>query len=445
MEKGIQETGTEKKISKNRNLGIMKFIIFSGIGIFMFFVNINIGGVSVIPIQHIINFIKKVCAPVIPYYALAMVMAGGIIPIVNGSYKTSRFNFSFTMVKLVGVVIGFMAVFQIGPDAVMRPDMIPFLFNSVVVPIALMIPVTGIAYVLLLNFGLVEFVSAFMQPVMRKIWRTPGESAVDAVVSFTGGYALAVLLTNDLYKKGVYSARESVIISTGFSTVAISFLIVIANTLGLMEHWTLYFFASFFVTFLVTAITARIYPIAKIPNSYYDKKAESTLNYKEPLFKRAYNAGVEQACSAKPLSHYLKVYYLGDAIKMSSAVTASILAIGLLGIVIAEYTPLFDLLGYVYYPVTLLLQLPEPLLAAKASAVEIAEMFLPAMLVVNSHIITKFTIAVTSVSAILFFSASIPCLLSTDIPVKMKDLLIIWFERTVLSLVFAAAIGHLLF
>lgn len=324
MEKGTEITGIKRIISKNRKLGILKFILFSGIGIVMFFVNVNIGGVSVIPIQHIINFIKKVCAPVIPYYALVMVI-------------------------------------------------------------------------------------------------------------------------NDLYKKGVYSARESVIISTGFSTVAISFLIVIANTLGLMDHWTLYFFASFFVTFLVTAITARIYPIAKIPDSYYVKKAESTLNYKEKLFKRAYNAGVEQACSAKPLSHYLKVYYLVDAIKMSSAVTASILAIGLLGIVIAEYTPLFDLPGYVYYPFTLLLQIPEPLLAAKASAVEIAEMFLPAMLVVNSHIITKFTIAVTSVSAILFFSASIPCLLSTDIPVKMRDLMIIWFERTVLSLVFAAAIGHLLF
>lgn len=434
-----------ERAANQRNLGIIKFVLFSGIGVFMFFVNININGVSVIPTQHLINLVKKVFAPIIPYYALAMVMAGGLIPVLNGSYKTSRFNFAFTMAKLVGIIIGFMAVFGVGPAALMRADMIPFLFNSVVVPITIMIPVTGIAYVLLLNFGLVEFISAFMQPIMRKIWRTPGESAVDAVVSFSGGYALAVLMTSDLYKKGVYSARESVIISTGFSTVAISFLIVIANTLGLMEHWTVYFFTCFLITFLVTAVTARIYPISKIPDTYYDKKAESLMNYEEPLFKRAWKSGVEKACSAKPLSFYLKEYYLGDAIKMSSAVTASILAIGLLGIVIAEYTPLFDLLGYIYYPFTLLLRLPEPLLAAKASAVEIAEMFLPAMLVVNSHMVTKFTIAVTSVSAILFFSASIPCLLSTAIPIKMKDVLIIWFERTVLSLVFAALVGHILF
>lgn len=119
--------------------------------------------------------------------------------------------------------------------------------------------------------------------------------------------------------------------------------------------------------------------------------------------------------------------------------------IGLLGMLVAEYTPLFDVLGYLFYPFTWLLRLPEPLLAAKAAAIEIAEMFLPSMLVVESAIITKFTIAVTSVSAILFFSASIPCLLSTDIPVRMKDVILIWFERTVLSLIAAAAIGHIFF
>ena len=276
------------------NAAVLKFILFSGIGAIMFFVNVDIGGVSVIPIQHIINLIKKPCGPVIPYFTLLMVMAGGIMPIVNGSYKTSKFNFVFTAIKLLGTVIGIMAVFQIGPESIMRADMVPFLFNSVVVPIALMIPVTGVAYVMLLNFGLVEFISAFMQPVMRKIWKTPGESAIDAVVSFSGGYALAVLLTNDLYKKGVYSAKESVIIATGFSTVSISFLIVIANTLGFMEHWTLYFFACFFVTFFVTAVTARIYPIAGIPNAYYEKTADSTMDYSEPLFKRAWHAGVSK-------------------------------------------------------------------------------------------------------------------------------------------------------
>ena len=54
-------------------MALAKFLIFSGLGIFMFFVNVEIGGKNVIIIQHMINFVKATCAPVIPYYALATV------------------------------------------------------------------------------------------------------------------------------------------------------------------------------------------------------------------------------------------------------------------------------------------------------------------------------------------------------------------------------------
>ena len=61
------------------------------------------------------------------------------------------------------------------------------------------------------------------------------------------------------------------------------------------------------------------------------------------------------------------------------------------------------------------------------------------MLVVKSDMVTKFTIAVTSVSAILFFSASIPLSAVHGHTCKMKDIFLIWFERTVLSLIMAAS------
>ena len=60
-----------------------------------------------------------------------------------------------------------MAITGIGPAALMTDDMIPFLWGSLVVPITLSIPLTGIAYVLMLNYGLVEFVCAFMRPIMQ--------------------------------------------------------------------------------------------------------------------------------------------------------------------------------------------------------------------------------------------------------------------------------------
>lgn len=437
-------TQTERKPC-SRGVALAKFLIFSGLGIFMFFVNIEINGTKVIPIQHIINFVKATCGPIIPYYALAFVAFGAISPIVKKAYQRSTFDLVFTIFKALGLIVGLMGITNIGPAPLMTDDMIPFLWNSLVIPITLSIPLTGIAYVMMLNFGLVEFMGALMHPIMRKIWKTPGESSVDAIVSFAGGYSLAVLLTSEFYKKGIYTLKEALIISTGFSTVATSFLLVIANTLGLTEHWSLYFFTCLFVTFAVTAIGCRIYPLSKAPNTYYDKPAPAKPQRTGSLFSQALEDALEVCQNTDPLLIHLKNYYVGDAMKMTSAVTASILTVGLIGLMIAEFTPVFDLVGYIFYPFTLLMQLPEPMIAAKAAAIEIAEMFLPSLLVVSSPMVTKFTIAVTSVSAVLFFSASIPSLLSTDIPVKMRDIILIWIERTIFSLILAGAIAHLVF
>jgi nucleoside recognition membrane protein YjiH len=104
----------------------------------------------------------------------------------------------------------------------------------------------------------------------------------------------------------------------------------------------------------------------------------------------------------------------------------------------------FDIIGYVFYPITALLQIPEPMLIAKASALEVAEMFLPALLVKDTTLLGRYVIGVVSVSAVLFFSASIPCIMSTEIPLDIKDVTIVWFERTVFSLILAAAVGHLI-
>jgi nucleoside recognition membrane protein YjiH len=135
---------------------------------------------------------------------------------------------------------------------------------------------------------------------------------------------------------------------------------------------------------------------------------------------------------------------LKDGFIMTMGILPSILSIGLLGLVLAEFTPIFDILGYVFYPFTALLQIPEPLLAAKAASIGIAEMFLPALLVAKAPLITKFVIGVLSISAIIFFSALIPCIMSTEIPISITKLLVIWVQRTILTLIIVTPIAYLL-
>ena len=57
----------------------------------------------------------------------------------------------------------------------------------------------------------------------------------------------------------------------------------------------------------------------------------------------------------------------------------------------------------------------------------------------------QYVTAIVCVSEILFFSASIPCILGTDIDISIKDILIIWVERIILSLVIASLVVRFLF
>lgn len=421
-----------------------KFIFCSAIGIFMFFVPIMYNGKSSIPLDHIVTILKQLLGAATAYIALAIMVYGGLKPFVKKTWNKRTVDIIFSVFKIIGIVTGFMFVLHLGPEFLYAPDLFPFLFNKLVIPLGLLIPVGAAFLSFLINYGLMEFTGVFMQPVMRPIWKTPGRSAIDAVASFVGSYSLALLITNRVYLEGKYTKKEAVIIATGFSTVSATFMIIVAKTLGLMEHWNLYFWSTFAITFIVTAVTVRIYPISKKSDEYVTENGDPEVIVTKDRLSVAWNeAMIVSKNSGSIMQNVLS--NLKDGINMVSNILPTIMSIGLLGLLLATYTPIFDIIGYIFYPFTALMQVPEAMLTAKALAVGIAEMFLPAGIIANGPIISKYVVAVCSVSSILFFSASIPCVLSTEIPVSVKELVVIWVERTILSIILAAIVGIIVF
>jgi nucleoside recognition membrane protein YjiH len=277
------------------------------------------------------------------------------------------------------------------------------------------------------------------------VWHTPGRSAIDAVASFVGSYSLGLLITNRVYREGKYTGREAAIIATGFSTVSATFMVVVASTLDLMGSWNTYFWSTLLITFLVTAVTVRIPPLSRMADRYrpgVEPAPESS--ERGHRVARAWREARHTVAVAPPVVPNM-LRHLKDGVLMAMAILPSILSIGLLGLVLAKYTPVFDILSYLFVPVTWALQLPEPLLAAKAVSVGIAEMFLPALLVVEAPPVVQFVIAVVAVSQIIFFSALVPCVVATEIPVSVSKMVVIWFQRVLLTLVFTIPLAHLLF
>ncbi|HEX2177328.1 MAG TPA: YjiH family protein [Nocardioidaceae bacterium] len=422
-----------------------KFFVYSLVGAFVFFVPITVGGESSIALDHMVTFIEETATPALPYYALAVIVAGAVYPFVAGSWKRSTVDMVFSAFKVVGMVVGFMLVFEVGPGWLFAEDMGPFLLNALVIPVGLLVPIGAVFLALLVGYGLLEFVGVLVQPVMKPVWRTPGRSAIDAVASFVGSYSLGLLITNRVYKEGKYSGREAAVIATGFSTVSATFMVVVASTLDLMGSWNTYFWVTLLVTFAVTAVTVRIWPLSKLRDDYYPGATpQPEHDATGHRFAHAWS-DARQTVAAAPTLPRNVANNLRDGFLMAMAILPSILSIGLLGLVLATYTPVFDVIGYLFYPVTWLMQVSEPLLVAKASALGVAEMFLPALLVTEAAPAVKFIVAVVSVSQVVFFSAMVPCVVATEIPISVPKMVVIWMERVFLTLVLVTPIALLLY
>ena len=128
----------------------------------MFFVPVTVGGKSSIMLDHIVTWIQTNLGPVVPYYALLVIIAGAAYPFISGSWKKSKVDIVFSVFKLMGLIVGIMLVFDFGPAWLFEPDMGPFLLNKFVIPVGLLVPVGAIFLAMLVGYGLLEFVGVLI-------------------------------------------------------------------------------------------------------------------------------------------------------------------------------------------------------------------------------------------------------------------------------------------
>ncbi|WP_263311179.1 YjiH family protein [Brachybacterium atlanticum] len=433
--------GTERPVPPHR----WRFFVYSAIGLVMFFVSVKIGGKSTILVDHALTFVRWVLGPAVPWVVVALVLLGTVRPFVTGSWRRGALRTVFAVANVIGLVVAVCAALGYYPGPLGNPDIGPFLWEKLGIPVGLIVPVGAVFLALLINYGLMEFIGVLVQPIMRPLWKAPGRAAVDAVASFVGSYSLALLITDRVYREGRYTGREAAIIATGFSTVSATFMVIVASTLEIMHHWTLYFFLTLVVTFAVTAITVRIPPLSRVP----DVTFEGVEHQAEPVstgnrLRHAWDEAMRALDGAPGLIRGTWDTFK-DGVLMAAAIVPSILSVGLAGLLLATYTPVFDLLGWLFVPFAWLVQLPDPALAGKAVSVGIAEMFLPATVVAGHESeVLRFTVGVTAVSQIVFFSALVPSVLATRIPVNVGQLVVLWFVRVVLTILITAPLAHLL-
>ena len=457
--------------SSQKTKGILFLLVFSAIGLFLFFGNVTVNGSSTNAFGAVYNGFINLFGSAIWWVLLLIIIGNFCCHIYFRYIKGGKVQNAFadvynhdgwvkTVLYALGVVYAVIWTMYVALGRTDMPQIIVSdatggnVFPPIVKGVFGIILMGAVCMPFLLNYGLLEIIGAVLEPIMRPLFKTPGKAALDATSSFVSSSSLGVLITNRLWKNKVYTEKECVAIMTGFSAVSIGFAYLVIDTAGCSSQWAKIYAISFVMVFLIEMVLVRVWPITKKTDIYIDgtvqtpEMRKNEARYSLQTLPRGVMRGVKRAAISKgPVLDIIDS--VKDSVLVLPQVLTSLAAIGLTGMILAEYTPVFDWLGYIFRPLMILMRVPDVSAIAPSMPVGIAEMFLPVLVMAGKTVEISFQarvyVCLVSMCQIIFFSETGTVMLATRSPVKFWELCIMFVERTIMAMIFAAAAIHLFF
>ncbi|MFZ4452364.1 YjiH family protein [Salibacterium aidingense] len=443
------------QLNNSEERSIPRFLLFSFIGIFLFMIPIQVDGEITIPVAVLANTLEGLAGPILPGAAalfMGVAVAGSFRarsrpPSSDLLQSLFEVNTAWLIIRILGFIFSILVLFNIGPEWLISGATGGLLLESLIPLLITVFLFAGLFLPFLLNFGLLEFCGAVFSPIMRPLFTLPGRSSIDCAASWLGDGTIGVLLTNQQYEQGYYSKREAAVIGTTFSVVSITFSIVILSDLGLTSYILPYYGTIVAAGFIAALIIPRIPPLSWKKDEYYESSAKE-VERSRPSSMNVFQWGLQEA-SKKAVRHDVLSVLRGglkNVLDMWVGVIPVVMALGTIAVVIAEHTPFFALIGTPFVPLLQLLQVPEAVEASQTMLVGFADMLLPSILGgdIESEL-TRFVIAALSVTQLIYMSEVGGLLLASKLPIKFSDLVLIFLERTIITLPVIIGCAHLIF
>ncbi len=434
-----------KKLDSKR---IMKFLIPSIIGVFLFLCPVPWKGSINIPIGIISEWLAATIKPIAPILITTVILISAIFSVITTFMKpklivenkllsrlfiTSNFYLIF---RIIGALVAVLVFTKLGPEFITSGDTGGTMMSLLATLIAWFFAASFLIP-LLMDYGVMDYTGTIIRNFTKPLFKLPGRSAIDLVASWVGNCNVGVVLTTTQYEQGYYTGREAITIATCFSAVSLPFCLVIAAMLK-VDHLFIPFYIILAITgILSVVIMTRIPPLSKYPNEYYAKVGKQ-INEEEPAgmtkSQWALQLAVSKAETAPGLGGTL---YKGVDMFLGIifALTPLVMSFGTIALILATYTPIFDWLSLPFGYYLQLLGLEEAFAAAPATIVGFADMFIPAILAANIvSLKTRFVIGILSLVQIIYMTEVGTLIITSKMPIDFKGLLIIFLEKTIISL-----------
>lgn len=435
----------EKKFTNSKNL--LKFILGSAFGVLMFLVPIPQGDSFTTLLDYLKGFTKTLFGSSLPYVLLTIVVVAAVLSVYDyfckpdwirkNHYLSKAFSTTpfYLVSKVIGAVVCCMVVLGFGPEFITSIDTGATMTDlcctliCIVISFSFMLP-------FLTDCGIMEFLGVIARPVVKPLFGVPGRASVDLIASWFGASNAAVILTREQYMKGFYTKKEAAYIMTNFSLVSIPFCLLIADTVGIANLFPSFYLCICIVGIILAVIIRRLPPICKLADTYQENVGKQ-IEEDVPEDVKMLPYAVEISCRRAENFTAKTVISGGMEVVMGMFfdLIPIVLAWGTAALIIATYTPVFDIISYPMGMYLNLLGVEEAFVVAPATLVGFTDMFIPALLITGIESVkTKFIIGVLSLVQIIYLTEVGAIAIKSEVPLNLWKLLILFLERTIIAI-----------
>lgn len=189
---------------------------------------------------------------------------------------------------------------------------------------------------------------------------------------------------------------------------------------------------------IAAVIMSHIWPFrGKYKDEYYSpvgKQVEEIVPKDMSKIKWGYNQALLRAKDAPGIKGLLASGAQG-ALNILFTLLPVVITIGTIGLIISEYTPVFDIISMPFRYVFGLMGIEEAATAAPAALVGFIDMYIPAVICANiSSVGTRFFVCCLSLVQIIYISEVGVCILNSKLKVNVWDLFVIFIIKTALAI-----------
>ena len=264
-----------KDIKINNFFEVIKVIIYSGIGIIIFFIPIRVDNQISSLLYHIVYKIQLNYGDLLRFCTIIYITIGVIKSLLSNHKNRLAKIHSYLKIFSIFIVVN---IFYDKYSIVSLDDNISLILEETILNLITILPLSAIFMPFILDYGLLDIVEAYCYKLMKKLFNLSGKSVLNIIMYIFNDCFCGYFMTNLLYKKGKLRQNEVCIIILNFSIASIYVIDYIADEFNINK--INFFILSLFILIVTNTILCRLYPINKKKKSYFIKTS-----YKETYFK----------------------------------------------------------------------------------------------------------------------------------------------------------------